>query len=188
VNFPHSRGTATGLPLAGYGLSAFLFSIISSIAFPDDTSKFLLMLAIVTFSLNTLSFFFIRLLPPSYSATLSQTRHGLIDSQELHKAKSHNPSYQNAIIEQSPCEGSSSKNDCDSAAEDPDVNMHETSSLLSRSSDSDSEEDGFGSGRLKGDEPDGTDIRGLALLAKSGFWELFFMFGLFSGIGLMNIK
>jgi hypothetical protein len=146
------------------------------------------MLAIVTFALNTVSLFFIRLLPPSHFAVLSQTRHDLVDSQELRRAKSHDGCYQNAIIGGSTSEGSPSKNDYDGAAEDLNVDTHETSSLLSKSSGSNSEEYGFESRTAKADEPDGGDIRGLAMLAKSEFWELFFMFGLFSGIGLMNIK
>jgi hypothetical protein len=165
-----------------------MFSIISSFAFSDDTSMFLLMLAIVTTALNSVALFFIRLLPPSQSTLLEQTRHGLVDSQELRRTRSHDGGGQNAAIEGRTAEDSPAKNDYDGAAEDQNVDAHETSSLLSKFSDSNSGESGFDSRTSKGDDPAGTDIRGSALLAKVEFWELFLMFGLFSGIGLMNIK
>lgn len=45
VSFPSIRGVATSLPLALYGLSALFYSVIGSIFFPGDTSKFLGFLA-----------------------------------------------------------------------------------------------------------------------------------------------
>lgn len=51
VNFPHSRGTATAFPIAAFGLSAFVFSTISTLFFKGDTAGFLMVLAITTSSL-----------------------------------------------------------------------------------------------------------------------------------------
>lgn len=45
ISFPSLRGVATSLPLALYGLSALFYSVIGSIFFPGDTSKFLGFLA-----------------------------------------------------------------------------------------------------------------------------------------------
>jgi hypothetical protein len=42
------RGTTTGLVLSGFGLSAFFFATIASLAFPGDTSALLLVLALGT--------------------------------------------------------------------------------------------------------------------------------------------
>jgi hypothetical protein len=42
------RGTTTGLVISGFGLSAFFFATIASIAFPGDTSALLLILALGT--------------------------------------------------------------------------------------------------------------------------------------------
>ncbi|OJA21335.1 hypothetical protein AZE42_07120 [Rhizopogon vesiculosus] len=48
-SFPDSaRGTTTGLVLSGFGLSAFFFATIASVAFPGDISALLLVLAIGT--------------------------------------------------------------------------------------------------------------------------------------------
>lgn len=41
VCFPSIRGVATSLPLALYGLSAMFYSVIASIFYPGDTSRFL---------------------------------------------------------------------------------------------------------------------------------------------------
>lgn len=43
---PDNRGTATAFPIAAYGLSAFVFSRISYLVFPGQTSKFLLALSV----------------------------------------------------------------------------------------------------------------------------------------------
>ncbi|EGV63969.1 hypothetical protein CANTEDRAFT_114005 [Yamadazyma tenuis ATCC 10573] len=45
VSFPSIRGVATSLPLALYGLSALFYSVIGSVFFPGDTSRFLGFLA-----------------------------------------------------------------------------------------------------------------------------------------------
>ncbi|EAZ62770.2 predicted protein [Scheffersomyces stipitis CBS 6054] len=41
LSFPSIRGVATSLPLALYGLSALFYSVIASVFFPGDTSRFL---------------------------------------------------------------------------------------------------------------------------------------------------
>jgi len=65
TNWPHHRGTATAFPLSGFGLSAFVFTLIGSFAFPNDTGDYLLMLAIGTFVMVFVGSFFMRLMPPS---------------------------------------------------------------------------------------------------------------------------
>lgn len=59
LNWPLHRGTATAFPLAAFGLSAFFFTALSGIAFGDDTSDYLLLLAGGTFVLTFASLFFI---------------------------------------------------------------------------------------------------------------------------------
>ncbi len=70
LNWPHHRGTATAFPMAGFGLSAFFFSMFSSLFFHgENTGDFLLLLAAGTSGMTFVSFFFIRVLPhPAYSA------------------------------------------------------------------------------------------------------------------------
>ncbi|KAG6883709.1 hypothetical protein C0993_004493, partial [Termitomyces sp. T159_Od127] len=57
------RATATGLVISGFGLSAFLFSTISRIHFPGNTSSFLGLLALGTSVPMVLGFFFVRPIP-----------------------------------------------------------------------------------------------------------------------------
>ncbi len=114
----------------------------------------------------------------------------LSSSQVLHRAKSHDGQDQSRGTAEP--EGSTTRisaevsqigGDHDRASGEADVDTRETSSLLSKSSDSGPEE--YGYRRSLKEE---VDIRGLALLTKPQFWQLFFMFALLTGIGLMNIK
>ena len=73
LNWPNHRGTATAFPLAAFGLSAFFFSTISGLAFPDDTSGYLLLLSIGTFCLVFISFFFLHVIHPASSYTALAT-------------------------------------------------------------------------------------------------------------------
>jgi hypothetical protein len=168
-----------------------MFSTISNLAFPDDTAMFLLILAILSFALNAISFFFVRLLPPRKNDV--HMKSGLSDSQVLHRSKSYDtqdlPQARGQPEIPTPrksAEVSSSQGGYDGTSEEAGVDTRETSSLLSKSSDPGSEEYEFR--RPFEDQSEEVDIRGLALLRKSKFWQLFFIFALLTGIGLMNIK
>ncbi|KAH8894053.1 MFS general substrate transporter [Thozetella sp. PMI_491] len=63
LNWPHHRGTATAFPLAAFGLSAFFFASFGGIFFPGDTSDFLMLLAVGTFGLTFIGFFFLKVFP-----------------------------------------------------------------------------------------------------------------------------
>ncbi|KJR84718.1 MFS transporter [Sporothrix schenckii 1099-18] len=90
LNWPHHRGTATAFPLAAFGLSAFFFALFGSLIVPGDTSAFLLLLAIGTFVLTFVSFFFLHVLPPAtghshYHAVGATDDDALSDSQQLRR-------------------------------------------------------------------------------------------------------
>ncbi|KAE9407195.1 MFS general substrate transporter [Gymnopus androsaceus JB14] len=57
------RGSTTGLVISGFGLSAFLFSAIAHLAFPGDTSSFLLLLSIGTSFPMLIGVAFVRPIP-----------------------------------------------------------------------------------------------------------------------------
>ncbi|KAK9242674.1 major facilitator superfamily domain-containing protein [Lipomyces tetrasporus] len=63
MNFPHKRGMATSIPVAGYGLSALFFSQIGNAAFPGDTGRFMLMLPLLASGLVFLGLPFVRNIP-----------------------------------------------------------------------------------------------------------------------------
>ena len=206
LNWPTHRGTATAFPLSAFGLSAFFFSSISTVAFPDNTSSFLLMLAIGTFGMTFISSFFLRVIPhPSiYSAVSSGEYRGDPRSNRLHRSKSGDS--KRGAVHDTPEPGMHhaapnnlyplSRNDSEDAKthlsvpETPDTEADETSSLMSKSSVS-----GAGDLEENGERYDSTahdphhlDIRGMALIPKIEFWELFILLGLLTGIGLMTIK
>ncbi|KZT23204.1 MFS general substrate transporter [Neolentinus lepideus HHB14362 ss-1] len=63
-SFPdQARATSTGIVLSGFGLSAFFFSTIAHVAFPGNTSDFLLILAIGTSLPMIIGFFLVRPVP-----------------------------------------------------------------------------------------------------------------------------
>ncbi|KAI9886668.1 MAG: hypothetical protein M1823_001511 [Watsoniomyces obsoletus] len=90
LNWPDHRGTATAFPMAGFGLSAFFFSALAAMAFPDNTSKFLLVLAVGTFSMVSASLFFLRVVKHSavYSALPTQEDHSQPTSRQSERPKS----------------------------------------------------------------------------------------------------
>jgi len=59
LNWPLHRGTATAFPLAAFGLSAVFFTGLSGLIYGDDTSDYLLLLAMGTSALTFVSFFFV---------------------------------------------------------------------------------------------------------------------------------
>ncbi|KAI0025534.1 MFS general substrate transporter [Xylariomycetidae sp. FL0641] len=89
LNWPHHRGTATAFPLAAFGLSAFFFSLIGSLLFPGNPSRFLMLLSCGTFGMTFAGFFFLRVLPPAgpYQAVASDDL-GMTESQELRRTTS----------------------------------------------------------------------------------------------------
>lgn len=208
VNWPAHRGTATAFPIAGFGLSAFFFSGISSLAFPENTSGFLLLLAIGTFSMVAVSFFFLRIVshPQPYTALPPEEDSLDIEPSEARRAKlgerglsvrsqSYQPS--RGIVSGGPIRrdscgpsrgashallpvklGTSKKNDLD-----------ETSSLMSDSPRSNKTYSvDLGPEERKRHLVHHVDIRGLALLPKLEFWQLFSLLGVLTGVGLMTIN
>ena len=199
-NWPDHRGTATALPLSGFGLSAFSFATIASFAFGDDISSFLLMLAVGTLCLNVASFFFMRLIPTphSYSAlpSIEEARPGLTraDSSPMLPTKSRTPdNYSPTKTGKSlhsrslqPFIGGSAAETTTTAKSGDDED--ETSSLMLPPSTC---SDGFADHELSKDahnSPPHVEITGLKLLPTAEFWQLFSMLGLLSGVGLMTIK
>ncbi|MCJ1256468.1 hypothetical protein MMC24_004289 [Lignoscripta atroalba] len=206
LNWPNHRGTATAFPLSAFGLSAFFFSTLSSLAFPDDTSHFLLLLSIGTFSMAFISSFFLRVIPHSqnYSAIPTHEERGRSHSNPLHRTKSTDSKRSSARLATESGRQPTTSQDPNSYHDDtskdttlfrkahevPNADTDETSSLMSKSSTSmpgDVQESGVKSDTT-GHDSHGLDIRGLALLPRVEFWQLFLLLGLLTGIGLMTIN
>ena len=203
-NWPHHRGTATAFPLSGFGLSAFVFTMISTFAFPDDTSRFLLMLAIGTFGLVFVGMLFLRMIPPTspYQAIPTEEggrpNHPRKNSSELQKSVSKHGRH--GSIDEPGTFPSSSTSSClhhmykymnmlptQHHTVIPSANdVDETSSLLSTSSDTPDKS----TTDPQDDHPHShkPDITGWALLKTGSFWKLFILLGLLCGVGLMTIN
>lgn len=179
LNWPHHRGTATGFPLAAFGLSAFFFSMFAGYIMPGSTGDFLLTLACGTFGIVFIGYFFLRVLPhPHYSRLPRSSGLARADSNRLHRTRSEEAKArtQREVVEpggEAP-EGVTS------------TDTDETSSLMSKSTSSSS-----------GDLPEETivkdhahrvDIRGIKMLPLVEFWQLFALMGILTGIGLMTIN
>ncbi len=199
LNWPHHRGTATAFPLAAFGLSAFFFSIFAQSLFKGSTGDFLLLLAVGTFCMTFVSYFFLRVLPHSdYSAVRNDDTLSRVDSNALHRTKSAERKAQfvrdqqlgesistfderettNLSSDYGPAPGNTE------AAQETEIS--ETSSLVSRSSSS-CQEDLDGQAAHSHDAHL-VDIRGFKMLRHSQFYFLFSLMGLLTGIGLMTIK
>ncbi|KAG2028570.1 major facilitator superfamily domain-containing protein, partial [Suillus americanus] len=75
-SFPEtSRGTTTGLVLSGFGLSAFFFATIASVAFPGDTSALLLVLGLGTAIPMLLGLVIVRQIPVRRSRSRATSAH-----------------------------------------------------------------------------------------------------------------
>lgn len=173
LNWPHHRGTATGFPLAAFGLSAFFFSMFSQFVMPGDTGDFLMLLACGTFGIVFVGFFFLRVLPHSHYSTVSTAPRDA--SNRLHRTKSEESKHraEQARLEpgvEAP-EGSMSETD-------------ETSSLMSKSTTSSLGDEEI---NVK-DHAHRVDIRGFHMLPLIEFWQLFALMGILTGVGLMTIN
>lgn len=183
--------------------------MISSFAFPDNTSDFLLLLAAGTSGMALISMFFLRVIPhsSSYSRVPSHEGRERSDSDQLYRTKSgesrHSGEYLSeergrpsavAITPDAEIHQDEIRKDCAVSHKSPKVSgtdTDETSSLISKSS-----VDDLGDITYREDGAEGVtapdshrlDIRGMAMLPKVEFWQLFAMLGLLTGIGLMTIK
>lgn len=210
LNWPHHRGTATAFPVAAFGLSAFFFSLVSSIFFPGNPGKFLLLLSIGTFSMIFTGFFFLRVVPHTSSYHAVPADSGMVDSRELRRSTSHqsklsrDPSEPGTSPEHATATASNvahgdpfsleepatdERPDLGLSSSSPPDEADERSSLMSQSTTTSSMQDEIlVQTSVDKDRSHRVDIRGWNLLKSFEFWQLFLIMGILSGIGLMTIK
>ncbi|KAL1893213.1 hypothetical protein Cpir12675_004232 [Ceratocystis pirilliformis] len=211
INWPHHRGTATAFPLAAFGLSAFFFSLLSAVVAPGDPSSFLYLLAVGTFGMITVGFFFLQshgarhryddtALPgmstssPDASPTtsISEGATPLLSRSDLDISLDSTSSSNNDGAAHSASCSEGDDDDGNGGSNISGENRHrnsETASLISQSSEVSS----FPGEILVQNNVDmgqshRVDIRGLQLLYQPEFWQLFVILGLLAGIGLMTIN
>ena len=199
-NFPHHRGSATAFPLASFGLSAFFFSTVSTLAFRDDTGRFLLVLAVGTSCLVFVSSFFLQILPSSSSYSSIPDQEFGNESEEglLRRSKSaeHRRSSSGEIGTHDATSSITAQRSSLSYTQDqaqstapginaPDTKVDETSSLIPEDGvcdyDNDLKSNGASDSLL-------ADVRGFSMVPTLEFWQRFLLLGMLTGIGLMTIK
>jgi hypothetical protein len=191
-NYPDHRGTATAFPMAAFGLSALFWSNVSTIIFKDDTGRFLLLLALGTSILCFTSIPFLRILA---SAPYSSVPHTANESIRQ------NPSDLRSVPEESDTHGSSafehenlpharSHSVASNSQGRAFANDDETAALVSKNDHPRPSFDTLDDDFLDevAVEAHQVDIRGVAMLRKVEFWQLFLTMALLSGIGLMTIN
>ncbi|TGJ80401.1 hypothetical protein E0Z10_g8367 [Xylaria hypoxylon] len=213
LNWPHHRGTATAFPVAAFGLSAFFFSLVSSIFFPGSPGRFLLLLSIGTFGITFIGFFFLRVIPHASTYHSVPADSGMADSQELRRTMSQQSKlsrqssepgtsneYATTATTSKPAHGNPSDPEELADGESPRQSIavepvghgtspaeaDETCSLLSDTSSLPGEV--LVQSSVDMDRSHRVDIRGWKLLGNLEFWQLFTIMGILSGIGLMTIN
>lgn len=205
TNFPDHRGTATSFPLAAFGLSAFVFSTISSLVLKGDTAQFLLLLSVGTTVMILVSSIFLRIVPTrsSYaplphhdaedgSSTSRGVRGSLsVDDRHVYYGADETGTQNRALIPQSQTQARSPRASSSAGIANRNADTDETSSLVSKPTTPRDSEYRNHEAEVPAEMGNGShypDVRGLALLSKLEFWQLFLIMGLLSGIGLMTIK
>lgn len=214
TNFPEHRGTATAFPLAAFGLSAFFWSTLSSLIFKDSTGQFLLLLTLGTFALTLVSIPFVRLMPPSDPYAPVPSSGSRAETRQLRRTKSSERSTHSRHSDEPGTQSSStlepqyqahrrSLSNTSNSRSTPNNGDDETTGLVRSSheahthhnhnhnhnpeEDNDGDDDDDALSEVSIDTPH-PDIRGLAMLPKVEFWQLFLTMALLSGLGLMTIK
>ncbi|KAK9464505.1 major facilitator superfamily domain-containing protein [Lipomyces arxii] len=174
VNFPHIRGTATSIPVAGYGLSALFFSQIGNAAFPGDTGNFMLMIPLLASGLVFLGLPFARHIPLDtiVDSEVAVIPDSLLDV-ETDALLRHTRTNQSSL---------SSADAKSKEANYASISEFEQESVISSSSTAESIVD-----EIVLQDPNEIDIHGWALLRDPRFWVHFCIHGLLSGTGLMYI-
>jgi MFS family permease len=196
TNWPKHRGTATGLPLGAFGLSAFFYTAWAAALFPHDASGYLGLLGFGTTIMTAVGMLFL-----SIVSTEAETKYTSVPrkrEESLDRAFSRNLSTNssNRSRVSSPTRGRNVSGR--SGVNTPELIREEIASLLDVSGSSSpmpgdidaayhSSSELSRNRSLSGPELK-RDITGWALVRTVKFWQFFFMLALLAGVGLMTIN
>ncbi|KAL8906612.1 MAG: hypothetical protein Q9207_001936 [Kuettlingeria erythrocarpa] len=200
LNWPEHRGAATAFPLSAFGLGAFFFTSISSFAFPDNTSTFLLVLSAGSLGMCYVSVAFLRVVPHAPTYTNVPAHEERRSSNPLQRTKSKEDRFRARRDDEEPGTQSydphaSTTSTLPSKGSSTDlerlnssnVEPNETSSLISSTpGDVPYKDDAVISNTHR--DSHHLDIRGFPLLKHTEFYQLWLLLGILTGIGLMTIK
>ncbi|TQS34565.1 hypothetical protein Golomagni_05044 [Golovinomyces magnicellulatus] len=187
LNWPSCKGTATAFPVAAFGLSAFFFSFFGRLYVGEDTSGFLLLLAIGTTGLVFFGFFFVRVIDQS-KVRVCARKHPDID--QIHVSGSNDSEQDRTYLNEG--ERSESSNGVGYSlscgvedVEASDAVTAESTPLMLNDLPATPENTNEVSSK---DHFEPVPTRGLQLIFRVEFWQLFTLMGILAGIALMTIK
>jgi hypothetical protein len=194
--------------LAGFGLSAFFFSLIGGFLFPGDTSDFLLLLACGTSGMTFLGFWFLRVIPHGnyQSVATNEEEEGKVrrgsavpeTGRSFHAQDSNTGSAlpkDQADQESGVAPVTSgrtgdvgSSTDTTAASESLVPETDDSDESLSFISKTSSVAGEVYVQSVDMDRSHRVDIRGWQIVRNLEFWQLFSIMGILAGVGLMTIK
>lgn len=200
-NWPDSRGTATAFPISGFGLSAFFFATLANFVFGEDIAGLLLMLSIGCLVLQLIALPFIHLVPPAQTYTPVPSHDGtqprMVRSRSYTRPRSKTGESQRSTSlslegERTLLPGSTlsllSNSEEDGYFPERGSRREATPLLQDASEDDLRPQEAHSSGNEEQDSLRNVEITGFTLLREPEFWQLFALFGVLAGIGLMTIK
>ena len=187
MNWPTHRGTATAFPLAGFGLSAFLFSLVGGIAFHGDTSGLLLFFALGTCVTILVLAIFLEVVPIESEYAEVPTDVDVEDQPSDHFEPSLGRegirAHERATFTlSSPGIAEASRDDSSRSR------LLSCERSTGDESNSDDIDDKAAQKRREKQNSIYDDIRGVKMFRYSEFYELFLLLGSMTGIGLMTIN
>jgi MFS family permease len=196
TNWPKHRGTATGLPLGAFGLSAFFYTAIAAALFPNDASGYLKLLGFGTTIMTLVGMLFLSIVPAGSDQKYAAVPRKREESPD--RAFSRNASSNSSIRSHagSPKRGRNISGR--SGVNTPELIREETASLLDTSGSStpmpgDIDAAYHSSSELSRNRSHPRpelkqEITGWALVRTVKFWQFFLMLALLAGVGLMTIN
>lgn len=177
------RGTATAIVLAGFGLSAFMYSTLSHEFFPGNTEDYLLLLAFGSALSFLTGILLVRIMPPpsSHEAQLESQDAGVVEEEgeeavgeggapQLYRRRTSSDLSARAFM----------SSDDEDGDQDSLPSAEERRGLLGNGTSSRQK------ARGRGQEPEAVvDITGRKLLRQTDFQILFLLMCLISGSGLL---
>ena len=191
MNWPTHRGSATAFPLAGFGLSAFLFSLIAGLAFNNNVAGLLLLFTVGTFLIIVLSTWFLQIVPMATPyASVPSTPDPEIDGRDASIQGRH----QGRMSERTPYVPISPGYLEASSAKDPqsrllrDAGSVEPVNSIKNFEPSPARSSSFSHEAVIERDSIYDNVRGIRMLKHGEFYELFILMGIMTGTGLMTIK
>jgi hypothetical protein len=176
------RGSATALVLAGFGLSAFMYSALSHELFPGNTSDYLLLLAVGSSASFLLGIALVQIIPPAIvleTPNTSAIDERLTGNVDVERARRQRPRQKRRV----------SRTSQDLGAEAYLISSDEEGGLEDVETGREGERQGLLNGapnkNTTGESAENVDITGWKLVKQTDFRLLFLITCLISGSGLL---